>query len=67
MVSRVLPRGTHHWVQFVRPEELEQAAAACGLAPGERRGMTYLPAVHRAWWTRDLSVNFIASFGKLCA
>jgi 2-polyprenyl-6-hydroxyphenyl methylase/3-demethylubiquinone-9 3-methyltransferase len=64
VVFRVLPRGTHRWAQFVRPEELEQAAAACGLAPGERRGMAYLPAVHRAWWTRNLSVNYIASFGK---
>lgn len=64
VVFRVLPRGTHRWSQFVRPEELEQAAAACGLARGERRGMAYLPAVHRAWWTRDLSVNYIASFGK---
>ena len=64
VVFRVLPRGTHRWAQFVRPEELEQAAAACGLVPGERRGMAYLPAVHRAWWTRGLSVNYIASFGK---
>ena len=64
VVFRVLPRGTHRWSQFVRPEELEQAASACGLAYGERRGMAYLPAVHRAWWTRDMSVNYIASFGK---
>ena len=64
VVFRVLPRGTHRWSQFVRPEELEQAAAACGLAQGERRGMAYLPAVHRAWWTRDLSVNYTASFGR---
>jgi 2-polyprenyl-6-hydroxyphenyl methylase/3-demethylubiquinone-9 3-methyltransferase len=64
VVFRVLPRGTHRWAQFVRPEELEQAAAACGLTRGERRGMAYLPAVHRAWWTRNLSVNYIASFGK---
>lgn len=67
MVFRVLPRGTHRWAQFVRPEELEQAAAACGLAQGERRGMAYLPGVHRAWWTRNLSVNYIASFAKPCA
>jgi 2-polyprenyl-6-hydroxyphenyl methylase/3-demethylubiquinone-9 3-methyltransferase len=64
VVFRVLPRGTHHWAQFVRPKELEQAAAACGLVLGERRGMAYLPAVHRAWWTSNLSVNYIASFGK---
>jgi len=64
VVFRVLPRGTHRWAQFVRPEELEQAAVACGLTPRERRGMAYLPAVHRAWWTRDLSVNYITSFGR---
>jgi 2-polyprenyl-6-hydroxyphenyl methylase/3-demethylubiquinone-9 3-methyltransferase len=64
MIFRVLPRGTHHWAQFVRPEELEQAAVACGLTPGERRGMGYMPAIHRAWWTRGLAVNYIASFGK---
>ncbi|MDO9095232.1 MAG: bifunctional 2-polyprenyl-6-hydroxyphenol methylase/3-demethylubiquinol 3-O-methyltransferase UbiG [Rubrivivax sp.] len=64
MVFRVLPRGTHRWAQFVQPEELAQAAAACGLSPGERRGMAYLPTVHRAWWTRGLSVNYIASFSK---
>jgi len=64
VVFRVLPRGTHRWAQFVRPEELEQVAVACGLTHRERRGMAYLPAVHRAWWTRDLSVNYIASFGR---
>ena len=64
MVFRVLPRGTHHWAQFVRPEELDRAATACGLAPGEHRGMAYLPAIHRAWWTRSLSVNYIAGYGK---
>lgn len=63
-VFRVLPRGTHRWAQFVRPSELEQAAAACALSPGERRGMAYLPVVHRAWWTRSLAVNYIASFHK---
>ena len=60
----MLPRGTHHWAQLVKLEELERVAATCGLTPGERRGMAYLPAVHRAWWTRDLSVNYIANFGK---
>jgi 2-polyprenyl-6-hydroxyphenyl methylase/3-demethylubiquinone-9 3-methyltransferase len=64
LVFRVLPRGTHRWAQFVRPEELEQCAATCGLDPLGRRGMAYLPAIHRAWWTRNLSVNYIASFGK---
>jgi 2-polyprenyl-6-hydroxyphenyl methylase / 3-demethylubiquinone-9 3-methyltransferase len=63
-VFRVLPRNTHHWAQLVRPDELEQAAQAGGLKPHDRRGMRYLPVVHRAWWTRDLSVNYIASFTR---
>ena len=63
-VFRVLPRGTHCWAQFVRPEELERFALACGLAQRDRRGMGYLPLVHRAWWTRDVSVNYISSFGN---
>jgi 2-polyprenyl-6-hydroxyphenyl methylase/3-demethylubiquinone-9 3-methyltransferase len=63
-VFRVLPRGTHRWSQFVRPDELGQAAVACGLAQHDLRGMGYLPVVHRAWWTRSVSVNYIASFSK---
>lgn len=63
-IFRLLPRGTHHWAQFVRPGELRQAALACGLAQNDCRGMGYLPAVHRAWWTRNLSVNYIPSFVK---
>ena len=63
-IFRVLPRGTHRWAQFVRPDELEHAAAACGLAQHDLRGMGYLPVVHRAWWTRSVSVNYIASFSK---
>ncbi|MBC7734557.1 MAG: bifunctional 2-polyprenyl-6-hydroxyphenol methylase/3-demethylubiquinol 3-O-methyltransferase UbiG [Bacteriovorax sp.] len=63
-IARVLPRGTHRWAQFVRPDELEQAALACGLVQHDLRGMAYLPVVHRAWWTRSRAVNYIASFGK---
>jgi len=66
-IFRVLPRGTHRWAQFVRPAELARAAAACGLAQHDLRGMAYLPAVHRAWWTRSVSVNYIASFSKPAA
>ena len=64
LIFRVLPRGTHHWAQLVRPDELNQAALACGLLPHDCRGMGYLPVIHRAWWTTNLSVNYIASFNK---
>lgn len=61
-VLRVLPIGTHRWNQFVTPEELEAAAHRAGLRPAERVGMRYLPLLHRAHWTRDTSVNYLASF-----
>lgn len=61
-VLRVLPIGTHRWRQFVTPEELEAAARRAGLQPVERLGMRYLPVLHRAHWTRDTSVNYLASF-----
>ena len=63
-VFRVLPRGTHRWAQFVRPGELERSIRACGLVQHDLRGMGYLPVIHRAWWTRNVSVNYIASFGR---
>ena len=63
-IFRLLPWDTHRWAQFVRPDELRQAALSCGLTQHDCRGMAYLPVVHRAWWTRNLSVNYIASFVK---
>ena len=61
-IFRVLPRGTHRWSRFVRPDELKRAAASFGLTQQDCRGMGYLPVVHRAWWMNDLSVNYISSF-----
>jgi 2-polyprenyl-6-hydroxyphenyl methylase/3-demethylubiquinone-9 3-methyltransferase len=63
-VFRLLPKGTHQWSQFVKPEELSQAAQRCGLQSEDCRGMLYLPLIHRARWTGNTSVNYIASFGR---
>lgn len=63
-VLRVLPRGTHRWRQFVTPAELSAAAQQAGLQPRELLGMRYLPLLHRAHWTRDTSVNYLASYAR---
>ncbi|WP_266003801.1 bifunctional 2-polyprenyl-6-hydroxyphenol methylase/3-demethylubiquinol 3-O-methyltransferase UbiG [Paucibacter sp. PLA-PC-4] len=63
-VLRILPRGTHSWRQFVRPEELQAIAQDCGLLRQDLRGMSYLPVVHRARWSKRLSVNYIACYRK---
>jgi len=61
---RVLPRGTHQWQRFVRPAELAAAVNRVGLVQTDLRGMRYLPLVHRASWTRDTQVNYIAAFAR---
>jgi len=63
-VFRLLPPGTHQWRQLVKPAELAAAAAAAGLEPLVQRGMRYLPVLHRASWTRDCSVNYLAVYGR---
>ena len=38
-----VPRGTHHWNDFVTPEELRDLLATAGLEMGEPRGIAYSP------------------------
>jgi len=59
---RVLPRGTHQWSMFVRPQELSSALDPSHLQIRDLRGMRYLPLVHKASWCKDTKVNYIATF-----
>ena len=59
---RVLPRGTHQWSMFVRPQELRSALRPSDLQIRDLRGMRYLPLVHKASWCKDTQVNYIATF-----
>ena len=58
----VLPRGTHQWSMFVRPEELSAALAPQGLERKDLCGMRYQPLKHRASWCMDTKVNYIATY-----
>ncbi len=57
-VLRWLAPGTHHWEQFVTPDELAAALRAAGLKVTRRRGASYDPL--RGQWrlSRDLGVNY---------
>ena len=57
-VLRWLAPGTHHWEQFVTPDELASALRAAGLKETQRRGLRYDPL--RGEWrlSRDLGVNY---------
>ena len=39
----MVPRGTHHWDDFVTPDELRELLAAAGLTMGEPRGIALSP------------------------
>jgi 2-polyprenyl-6-hydroxyphenyl methylase/3-demethylubiquinone-9 3-methyltransferase len=66
-----IPRGTHDWHQFVRPDELEHMAAAAGLVRRELTGES--PRLLRTVFTgavvlresRTLAVGYAALYGKL--
>lgn len=53
-------RGTHHWDDFVTPDELGELLGQAGLAMGEPRGISFSPAkgLHLS---SDLSLNYIVA------
>ena len=61
-ILNVLPRGTHQWSMFVRPEELCAALAPHDLIRQDLRGMRYQPWQHRVSWCASTAVNYIATY-----
>jgi 2-polyprenyl-6-hydroxyphenyl methylase/3-demethylubiquinone-9 3-methyltransferase len=56
----MIPRGTHHWDQFVTPDELRDLLAETGLVMGEPQGIAWSPnkGLHLS---DDLALNYIVS------
>lgn len=55
-----VPKGTHHWEDFITPEELEELLAEVGLEVIERRGIAWRPGkgLHLS---DDEALNYILS------
>jgi len=60
----VLPRGTHKWSMFMRPQEIDALLATQNLHRQDLRGMRYQPLQHRASWCSSTAVNYIATYAK---
>lgn len=58
-VLGLLPRGTHSWRNFLRPDEIEAVTARCGLQRKEIVGLSYNPLRRRWAVGGDCSVNYI--------
>ena len=56
----LIPRGTHHWDDFVTPDDLRALLAEAGIAMGTPRGITWSPAkgLHLS---DDLTLNYIVT------
>jgi 2-polyprenyl-6-hydroxyphenyl methylase / 3-demethylubiquinone-9 3-methyltransferase len=61
---RLLPRGTHHYAQFIRPSELGAWLRAAGLELEDVSGLHYEPFTRRAWRGAGTSVNYLACARK---
>lgn len=56
----LLPRGTHHYAQFIKPSELAAALRGAGLELEDLRGLAYNPYTRRARVVQGTQVNYLA-------
>jgi 2-polyprenyl-6-hydroxyphenyl methylase / 3-demethylubiquinone-9 3-methyltransferase len=56
----MIPRGTHHWDDFIAPDGLRELLAEAGMAMGEPRGIAWSPA-KSLHLSNDLSLNYIVT------
>jgi len=63
-VAGLLPRGTHHYAQFIRPSELAAASRAAGLELEDISGLGYNPLTRQARVTQSVQVNYLACARK---
>jgi 2-polyprenyl-6-hydroxyphenyl methylase/3-demethylubiquinone-9 3-methyltransferase len=63
-VLRWVPRGTHRWDKFVRPEELEAAIENSGLRVIGERGVIYNLFADRWQLSSDMDVNYMLAAAR---
>ena len=64
-VARVLPRGTHEYLKFIRPSELARWGRQAGLQLRDLTGLTYNPLTRSFRLSENTSVNYLAHFTRL--
>lgn len=63
-LMRMLPRGTHHYAQFLKPSELGRLLRNAGLELEDISGLGYNPFNRKAWLSRITAVNYLLSARK---
>ncbi|EIM01670.1 bifunctional 3-demethylubiquinone 3-O-methyltransferase/2-octaprenyl-6-hydroxy phenol methylase [Rhodanobacter thiooxydans] len=63
-LMRLLPRGTHHYAQFLKPSELGRLLRHAGLELEDVSGLAYNPLSRKAWLSSITAVNYVLSAHK---
>jgi 2-polyprenyl-6-hydroxyphenyl methylase/3-demethylubiquinone-9 3-methyltransferase len=63
-VARVLPRGTHEYLKFIRPSELAAWGRRAGLELRDLTGIVYNPLNRSFRLSPDTRVNYLAHFHR---
>ncbi len=66
-IARVLPRGTHEYLKFIRPSELARWGREAGLDLRDLTGITYNPLTRSFRLSANTSVNYLARFSRPAA
>jgi 2-polyprenyl-6-hydroxyphenyl methylase/3-demethylubiquinone-9 3-methyltransferase len=61
-VARVLPRGTHEYLKFIRPSELARWGREAGLELKDLTGIAYNPLTRSFRLSPNTDVNYLAHF-----
>src|ERR1700723_1029234 len=63
-IARVLPRGTHEYLKFIRPSELARWGRAAGLTLTDLTGISYNPLTRAFRLSSNTDVNYLAHFQR---
>ena len=63
-IARVLPRGTHEYLKFIRPSELAGWGRAAGLELRDLTGISYNPLTRSFRLSPNTGVNYLAHFTR---
>ncbi len=63
-VAKILPRGTHEYLKFIRPSELARWARAAGLEIKDLTGISYNVLTRSFRLSNNTDINYLAHFTR---
>ncbi|HEV7358863.1 MAG TPA: bifunctional 2-polyprenyl-6-hydroxyphenol methylase/3-demethylubiquinol 3-O-methyltransferase UbiG [Steroidobacteraceae bacterium] len=63
-ITRMLPRGTHEYLKFIRPSELARWGRDVGLSLIDLTGITYNPLTRAFRLSPNTDINYLAHFKR---